>query len=112
MTHIPAQIIDILAYLPSDRLRSLKNHVEVSDEMARKFFKSKAAALEEGKVGKDVLSLIGTFSLRFVCGSNLILLWGEVRANTMENEKLRLTDEELLPQVASVFLMVCFAVND
>ncbi|EIM88709.1 cytochrome P450 [Stereum hirsutum FP-91666 SS1] len=83
MTHIPAQFLDIIAYLRSNRLRSLKNHVEVSNEVARKLLKSKAAALEEGRVGRDILSLI-------------------VRANAMENEKLRLTDEELLPQVATI----------
>lgn len=112
MTHIPAQFLDIIAYLRSNRLRSLKNHVEVSNEVARKLLKSKAAALEEGRVGRDILSLIGKLPLCFVCGSNLILLWGEVRANAMENEKLRLTDEELLPQVASVFLMISFALNN
>lgn len=63
MTHSPAQSLDLIAYLHLNRLRSLKNHVKVSNEVARNLLKSKAAALEEGRVGKDILSLIGKLPL-------------------------------------------------
>lgn len=52
-------MLDLMTYLPSDGLSFLRKHVEMSNEIARKLIKSKMAALEEGKIGKDALSLIG-----------------------------------------------------
>ncbi|EIM80594.1 cytochrome P450 [Stereum hirsutum FP-91666 SS1] len=82
-TLIPPRILDLMPYLPSDGLAFLRKNLEMSNEIARKLIASKVAALEEGNIGRDVLSLV-------------------VKANTTENGKLRLTDEELVPQLSTI----------
>lgn len=63
MTHIPPRILDLMIYLPSSGLKFLMEHVRLSNSIAEELIDSKKHALEEGKGGKDVLTLIRTRNL-------------------------------------------------
>lgn len=83
MAHAPPRLLNMMTYYPSESLEFLQRHVRLSNDISKTLLSQKQNALEEGNLGKDVLSLV-------------------VKANLSETEKHRLEDEEVIPQLSSI----------
>ncbi|KAI0066958.1 cytochrome P450 [Artomyces pyxidatus] len=79
MAYVPPPILDLMAYVPTSGLTFLRRHVRLSNDIARILVCARAGSAD----GRDALSLI-------------------IRANASEDESRRLTDAELLPQLATI----------
>ncbi|THH17361.1 hypothetical protein EW146_g3435 [Bondarzewia mesenterica] len=91
MARVPLRLLSPMAYYPSEGLSFLRRHVRLCHGVARELVGRKTEELAEGRMGKDALSLID--GLDGSCA---------VKANTSETERYRLSDEELLPQLATI----------
>ncbi|KAI0260715.1 cytochrome P450 [Gloeopeniophorella convolvens] len=83
MVYVPPGLLDVMAYLPTPGLAFLRHHVQLSYRIARKLVYSKVSVPEGEGNNRDALSRI-------------------VKANRSEAERWRLSDAELLPQLATI----------
>ncbi|KAK7032242.1 hypothetical protein VNI00_013200 [Paramarasmius palmivorus] len=84
-TLLPFKLLEFMLHRSNnDRAKRIRLIRDVSRDVARQLLKEKAGDIDQGKGNKDVMSLL-------------------VKANLSENEKHRLSDEELLSQMTTIF---------
>ncbi|EGN95464.1 hypothetical protein SERLA73DRAFT_113010 [Serpula lacrymans var. lacrymans S7.3] len=83
MGRIPGPLLKLATSLPLAGIKRFKKHGELCDSIARELIDAKGRALQQGKAGRDVLSLI-------------------VKANLSQNERTKLSDEELLAEFRTI----------
>ncbi|KAH9975382.1 cytochrome P450 [Lactifluus volemus] len=81
MVHVPPRLLDTMIYLPTSGLTFLRRHVQLSNRIARRLIRSRLRGVDN--VDKDALTRI-------------------LIANRLEAERWRLTDDELVPQLATL----------
>ncbi|KAJ7478616.1 cytochrome P450 [Mycena galericulata] len=86
LQYVPRCIREFLVdHVPSARLQHVRHTAQVTTKVARELVASKSAALLQGKCSRDIMSLL-------------------VKANASENEKTRLSEDELLSQMRTIIL--------
>ncbi|KAJ7672106.1 cytochrome P450 [Mycena rosella] len=86
LQYVPRCIREFLVdHIPSGRLRHIRYTAQVTTNVARELVASKSAALLQGKGSRDIMSLL-------------------VKANASENEKTKLSEDELLSQMRTVIM--------
>ncbi|KAJ7286895.1 cytochrome P450 [Mycena rebaudengoi] len=84
--YLPRGIREFLVdHVPSTSLRHIRYTAKVTTSVARDLVASKSAALLQGKGSRDIMSLL-------------------VKANASENEKTRLSEDELLSQMRTIIM--------
>jgi len=84
--YLPRFLLELVARLvPNRRLEYLRNASMVAERVAKSLIDSKAEALISGKGSRDVLSLL-------------------VHANASEDEKTRMSEEEMISQMRTLLL--------
>jgi hypothetical protein len=105
----------LLSYIrtsaPSHRLQYFRNAKKVATRVAKDLIDSKTEALSLGKDTRDVMSLLGECTL--LCANPLFAanLTNIVRANSSEEAKTRMNEEEMISQmrwVFSIFRLIFF----
>ncbi|KAK7043264.1 hypothetical protein VNI00_008618 [Paramarasmius palmivorus] len=84
-TLLPFKLVEfMLNHSTNDRAKRVQMVKEISTDVARQLLREKAGNISQGKGNKDVMSLL-------------------VKANLSENEKSKLSDDELLAQMTTIF---------
>lgn len=100
MPYLPKFILSfILTKAPSHRLQYFRNAKKVARRVAKDLIDSKTEAVSLGKDTRDVMSLLGEYTLSCfnpLFTTNLTII---VRANNSEEAKTRMDEEEMISQM-------------
>ena len=101
--HIPQPLLDLVGYIPTKEYKRFRRTLKVVHRVSGELVREKRdALLADSKTNKDVLSILGK------CIHVVLLEFGNaltsyiVRANVAERPEARLSDEELIAQMATL----------
>ena len=110
----PALRRKLVEMVPHEGLQRMKAFVDTMHRRSVEIFREKQLALQRGDEavmkqvgeGKDIMSILGSIPRSFILFfHSLICIFARaVKANASENPKQRLTDEEMMSQMATFLL--------